>query len=319
MTQPGQPAKRARAQRDGPFLTLIFEKDGALSSAMHRTGIVLLFAAAVTWSVNGVLIKTLQAGGVGGCTIASGRSLFAALVLLPMVARRWQPIPEKGWLTLTVLAFTGMTITFVLATTMTSAANAIILQYTAPAWVFVFSPIILGESARSRQWLALGGAMVGVAIIFFWQFTTDAAGLLVALTSGLVFGLQSVLFRRVRAVGPVALAFVTCAGSGLVLLPVAVLVDGRLPTGGMLGLLALMGAVQFGLPYVLYSAGIARVSAQEAILIVMLEPVLNPVWTWLGHGEVPSTGTFIGGVVILVSVTYLALSHERPPSRQASG
>ena len=75
-----------------------------------------------------------------------------------------------------------------------------------------------------------------------------------------------------------------------------------------------MGAVQFGLPYVLYSAGIARVTAQEAILIVMLEPVLNPLWTWLGHGEVPSPGTFIGGAVILASVTYLALSRQRQPT-----
>ena len=302
------------SRQTDPSPTLSFEKGGAPLRAVRRAGVLLLLAAAITWSLNGVLIKTLQAGGVGGCTIASGRSVFAALLLLPVVGRHWKPIPEKGWLLATVLAFTGMTITFVLATTMTSAANAIILQYTAPAWVFVFSPIILAESARRRQWLGLGGAMVGVAVIFFWQFTTDAAGLLVALTSGLVFGLQSVLFRRVRAVKPVVLAFVTCAGSGLVLLPVAVLVDRSVPTGGMLALLALMGAVQFGLPYVLYSAGIARVSAQEAILIVMLEPVLNPLWTWLGHGEVPSTGTFLGGAVILVSVTYLALSRERPPS-----
>ncbi len=282
-----------------------------VDSAVHRTGVLLLVLAAAAWSLNGVLIKTLQAGGVGGCTIASGRSLFAALLLLPVIVRRWEPVREKGWLAATVLAFTGMTISFVLATTMTTAANAIILQYTAPAWVFVFSPLILGESAHSRQWFALGGAMIGVAVIFFWQFTTDWAGLLVALTSGLIFGVQSVLFRRVRAVRPATLAFVASAGSGVVLLPIALLVDGPPPGGRMLALLAFMGAVQFGLPYVLYSAGIARVSAQEAILIVMLEPVLNPIWTWLGHGEVPSAGTIAGGAVIMASVTYLALARGK--------
>ena len=279
----------------------------------HRRGVLLLLIAAGMWSLNGLIIKTLQADGVGGCTIAAYRSLFAAAVLAPIALRRWKPMPEKGWLIATVLAFTGMTITFVLATTLTTAANAIILQYTAPAWVFVFSPLILGESARMRQWFALGGAMIGVAIIFFWQFTTDALGLSVALTSGLVFGVQTVLFRRVRALGSVALAFVTCAGSGLVLLVPAWLADGPPPSGRPLVILILMGAVQFGVPYVLYSAGIARVTAQAAILIVMLEPVLNPVWVWLGPGEVPSSGTIIGGVVILASVTYLALSGRAVP------
>ncbi|MHC4067868.1 MAG: EamA family transporter, partial [Planctomycetota bacterium] len=87
--------------------------------------------------------------------------------------------------------------------------------------------------------------------------------------------------------------------------------------GRELGLLVLMGVVQFGLPYVLYSAGIARVTAQEAILIVTLEPVLNPLWVWLGPGETPSVGTIVGGAIILASVTYLALtgriSGRQPP------
>ena len=113
-------------------------------AAAHRSGILLLLAAAGLWSLNGLLIKTLQAGGAGGCTIAAYRSLFAAAVLGPIAVRRWTPIPEKGWLLATVLAFTGMSATFVIATTMTTAANAIILQYTAPAWVFVFSPLIVG-------------------------------------------------------------------------------------------------------------------------------------------------------------------------------
>jgi drug/metabolite transporter (DMT)-like permease len=159
--------------------------------------------------------------------------------------------------------------------------------------------------------------MVGVAVIFLWQFTTDAAGLAVALTSGLVFGVQSVLFRRVRAVAPVMLAFACCAGSGLVLLPIAAVTEDVIPTRPQFTLLALMGVVQFGIPYILYSAGIARVRAQEAILIVMLEPVLNPLWVWLGRGEVPSPGTIIGGAIILMSVTVLALDRGSPDARRA--
>jgi len=204
---------------------------GPSPRAAHRTGVLLLLAAAVLWSLNGLLIKTLQADGVGGCTIAAGRSVFAALVLAPWALRGWKPIAEKRWVVAAVLAFTGMTITFVLATTLTTAANAIILQYTAPAWVFLFAPIILGESTQTRQWLALAGAMIGVAIIFLWQFTSDAPGLGIALTSGLVFGTQPVLFRRVRSLRPVVLAFLACAGSGLVLFIPAWLADGPPPSG----------------------------------------------------------------------------------------
>ena len=268
----------------------------------------MLLGAALLWSLNGLMIKTLQAGGVGGCAIASYRSLWAALVLAPWALRRWQPITEKGWLLAVVLAFTGMCLSFVVATTMTSAANAIILQYTAPVWVFVLSPIVLGESAQRGQWPALAGAMLGVAVIFFWQFSTDAPGLVVGLTSGLVFGAQSVFFRRGRALPPSMLAFVCCAGSGVVLLPLALLTDRALPPASLLALLAVMGVVQFGLPYILYSAGIARVRAQQAILIIMLEPLLNPLWVWLGRGELPSAGTILGGVIILASVIFLALS-----------
>ncbi len=104
------------------------------------------------------------------------------------------------------------------------------------------------------------------------------------------------------------LAFLCCAGSGVVLVLPAMLADATVPAGSNLLLLVLMGVVQFALPYVLYSAGIARVRAQVAILILMLEPVLNPLWVWLGRGEVPSPGTVIGGAVILISVTYLALT-----------
>ena len=278
------------------------------TQAAHRRGVLLLLAAAVLWSLNGVLIKRLQTGGVEACSIAAYRSLLAAVALAPLAIRRWHRIPEKRWMVGTMLVFTAMCASFVMATTMTSAANAILLQYTAPAWVFALSPLIVGETARRAQWVALAGAMAGVAIIFGGQFTTDAPGLLVGLAAGVIFGVQTVLFRRVRAVQPVVLAFGCCAVSGLLLLPVAALVDSGPPPSRELALLAVMGVVQFALPYVLYAAAAARVPAQEAVLILMLEPVLNPVWVWLGHGEAPAPGTIVGGVVILTSVMYLALA-----------
>lgn len=284
---------------------------GSSSASNVRTGVMLLLAAAVLWSINGVLIKVLHGSGQGGWTIAAYRSFFAAIALTPLALRRWKPIADRKWVAATILFFSAMCVTFVVATTKTSAANAIVLQYTAPAWVFLVSPALLAERASRRQWVSLCASMGGVAVIFFSQFRTDAAGLSIGLASGLVFGMQSVLFRKVRAVDPVVLAWLTCAGSGLLLLPLATAIDGFTLTPGAAAWLIGMGVVQFGLPYVLYSAGIARTTAQQAILIVLLEPVLNPMWVWLVIREQPHAGTLLGGALIVASVAYLA----RTPSR----
>ncbi|MCA9249877.1 MAG: DMT family transporter [Phycisphaerales bacterium] len=275
-----------------------------------RNGTILLLIAATLWSLNGGLIKLLEAAGLGAGSIASFRSLVAAIFLLPFAWPRFKRLEEPIWIFATVLMFTGMCGTFVLATTATSAANAIILQYTAPAWVFVLSPWIVKERANPKQSIALAVSMAAVGLIFLAQYETDLFGMLIGLLSGMVFGTQVVLFRRVRAIDPIVLAFLCCAGSGVLLLPVALLLEPIQLTVSIGGWLILTGVVQFGFPYVIYAAGVRHVSAQLAILIIMLEPVLNPVWTYLFHREVPHWSTMVGGAVILCSVAYLSLSRE---------
>jgi drug/metabolite transporter (DMT)-like permease len=276
-----------------------------------RHGTVLLLVAATLWSLNGGLIKLLEATGLGAASIASLRSLVAAIFLLPFAWPRFKRLPEPGWTFATVLMFTGMCGTFVLATTATSAANAIILQYTAPAWVFALSPWIVKERASAKQFAALAVSMVAVGLIFFAQYETDLFGMSIGVLSGIVFGTQVVLFRRVRAIDPIVLAFLCCAGSGVLLLPLALLLEPIRLTYAITGWLLLTGVVQFGFPYVIYAAGVRYVSAQLAILIIMLEPVLNPVWTYMIHREVPHWSTMVGGAVILCSVGYLSLSREK--------
>lgn len=244
---------------------------------------------------------------MGGTNIACFRSLLAAAVLLPFALRKWRPLTDPLWVIATVIAFTGMTTTFVLATTRTTAANAIILQYTAPAWVFLLSPWIVRERAKSRHWVAFSVSLAAVGFIFVMQYRSELVGLLIGLLSGLVFGVQIVLFRRVRATDPVVLAFLCCAGSGLVLLPVALRFEGLQLSSSNLWLISLTGIAQFGFPYVLYSAGVREATAQDAVLIIMLEPVLNPLWVFLVCAETPHWSTTIGGVAILASVCYLSL------------
>lgn len=282
----------------------------AIDSGHSQKGTTLLLVAAALWSLNGGLIKLLGAQGLGPTSIAAYRSLVAAVFLLPFAYPRFKRLPEPVWTGATVLMFTGMCATFVLATSTTSAANAIILQYTAPAWVFVLSPFIVKERADPKQYIALTISMVAVALIFFAQYETDLFGLSIGMLSGIVFGTQVVLFRRVRVIDPIVLAFLCCAGSGVLLAPFALAFEPVKISTVTVGWLLLTGVVQFGFPYVVYAAGVRYVSAQRAILIIMLEPVLNPIWTYLFHGEVPHWSTMVGGAVILCSVGYLSLSRE---------
>lgn len=282
-------------------------------------GVVLLLIAAVLWSLNGLFIKSLHDTGVSAWSIAGFRSLFACAFLMPLALRRWKPIREWGWVLATVLTFTGMCATFVIATTLTTAANAIILQYTAPAWVFVFAPLIIGERATRHQYLGLTVSLVGVAVIFLWQYAPGHTGLIIGLASGVTFGIQSVLFRRMRAVDPLVLVWLVCGGSAVLLVPVALYAGDTHLTGPAVGLLIVMGVVQFGLPYVLYSAALGRVTAQQGVLIILLESILNPLWVWLARGEVPHVSTFIGGACIVGSVAYLGLVQLSRTDRGRTG
>ncbi len=263
------------------------------------------------WSLNGVFIKSLFSAGVGGWGIAGYRSLFACLVLTPWVLRRRGPVRERAGVAAVVITFTAMCATFVIATTRTTAANAILLQYTAPAWVFMLSPWITRERASAAQVWSLGFALAGVAVIFGCQFESGQGGLILGLMAGVVFGVQTVLFRRVRRVNPLVLVWFACGGSGVLLTGVSLLTETNEWTAATVGWLALMGAVQFALPYVFYSAGLGRVTAQQGVLLVLLEPILNPLWVWLIAAEVPHPSTLAGGGLIMTSVLYVTLMRLR--------
>jgi len=289
----------------------------------YAWGVVFLLLASLLWSLNGVLIKLIYEGGQGTdpVAIAFYRSLFAGLFLLPLARRKWQTLsgskdgsPHRGirpaavWC---VVFFTLMTACFVIANTKTEAANAIILQYTSTFWIFALSPWLLRERARAGDLWILGLALMGIAIIFAGNASTDLVGLTIALASGLFFGLLTMMIRRLRDSDPAAVTVFNNLGSAVLLLPLAWGMGGLLLSSRALFLLILMGIVQFGTPYYLYTLGLARVPAYQASLITMLEPILVPVWTYMAIGErVPPT-TLIGGGVILTALVLFVLAAQR--------
>jgi len=287
-------------------------------------GVFGLIVCAALWSLSGPLIKLLNEGGGGvpGVAIACYRSLIGGLLFLPFALRRRDTLRyvPLGWPVGSVLAFTLMTVCFVIATTRTAAANAVILQYTSPLWVFLLSPLLLNERPRRAEGAVLLIAMIGVGIIFFGNRASDATALLVALTSGLGYGGLTVVLRGLRPVSPIVVACLNCLGSGLLLAAAVGLWGSFRVTGEQFLLLALLSLLQFALPYVLFSWALQRVEAHRAALITLLETILNPLFTFLIVHEAVPTATLIGGPFILAGVVgWLLLTWWREQAEQVIG
>jgi drug/metabolite transporter (DMT)-like permease len=299
------------------------------SQRTYLAGVFLLLLAAILWSLNGAFIKVINQGGQGpdGLAIAFYRSIFGGLFLLPfsLVRNRtgWGSSTEPAqagfaartntrWpLIACVLSFTLMTTCFVIANTLTQAANAIILQYTSTLWVFLFSPLLLGESANRRDLWILLVAIAGIGVIFAGNAGTSLPGLLIALAAGLFYGLLTLFLRKLRHIDAVKLTVINNLGAAALLLPVTILLgDIMLPTR-TLALLLMMGVIQFSLPYLFFSLGLKRVPAHQAALYTMLEPLLVPLWTYLAVGEVPIRATFFGGTLILAALSWLTFASWR--------
>ncbi len=289
----------------------------------YAWGVAFLLLASLLWSLNGALIKVIYEGGRGphGVAIAFYRSLFAGLFLLPLARGKWRTLirsregtskrmvrPAALWC---VVFFTLMTASFVIANTKTEAANAIILQYTSTFWIFGLSPWLLRERARTGDLWILGLAMVGIAIIFAGNASTDMTGLAIALASGLFFGLLTMMIRRLRDSDSAAVTVLNNLGSAALLLPIAWGMGVLMVPSRALFLLILMGIIQFGTPYYLYTLGLARVPAYQAALITMVEPILVPVWTFLAVGERVEWPTLIGGAVILAALVLFIRAVQR--------
>lgn len=297
-------------------------------------GYAALLLTATLWALNGPLIKLLSGAGaseassaapVSPVAIACYRSLIGGVLFLPLAWRNRRTYRETtpAWLFGSLAAFTIMTYCFVSATAKAAASTAIILQYTSPLWVFLLAPLLLRERIRLLDGSVLLLAMAGVAIIFFGSWSASEAGdetrnlgLLLGLASGFGYGSLTVALRGLRNVSPWCVVTWNFLGSGLVLLPAALWEGQFALTAGQWVQIFVLGVVQFALPYAIFSWALQRVEARHAALIVLLEPILNAVFTWLAIGEPAPGPTLIGGPLILLSVIgWMVLAWRRSVTR----
>lgn len=272
-------------------------------------GIWLVAAAALLWSSGGLGIKVVEDSAL---KVSFYRSAIAAVTLLFLFR------PRRFSFTLpfltAVVSYAGCVTAFVMATKMTTAANAIFLQYSGVVWVLIGSPFLLGEPLRRRDVGAIAVAIAGMALFFVGRFDGGStAGNVVALFAGLFFATLTLALRHQRGSSAESAVVWGNVLAALMLLPFVF--DDLALTPKSFGVLSFLGIFQMALAYALFVRGLEHVTATAAFLTGMLEPIANPIWVFLVLGERPSPFAIAGGAIVLGAIAWRTLA-VGPPHRR---
>ena len=270
----------------------------------RRKGLLYIVVAALLWSTGGIGIKGVADPAL---KVAFYRSVFAALTLFVIFRKdlrvRWSPAFLAA-----IISYGACLTTFVVATKWTTSANAIFLQYAGVVWVLLFSPMILGEPMRRRDVIAIVVAISGMALFFVGKLEgRGMAGNAMALLSSVFFAGMILALRREHGSSRAAVTWgnVVLAAA---LIP-AVAGDFAL-TPKSFATFTFLGVFQIGLAYAAFVKGLKYVTATEASLTGMLEPVANPIWVLLFIGERPSGFAIAGAVIVLAAIAWHTMQGE---------
>ena len=278
-----------------------------------------VFAAAVLFSTGGAGIK---AAAFTGLQVSALRSGIAALLLLALLRRGVVLSPA---MLATGVVYAATVTLFVLATKLTTAANAIFLQATAPIYLLLLSPLILRERFRGRDVGFLLGVAAGLVLCVIGQPvpTTTAPdpvmGNLLAVVCSITWALTLLGLRYVQrneAQTSVGLSAVMLGNlfASVAAWPFAWPLPAA--SAGEWATIAYLGICQIGVAYVFLTAAMRVLPALEVSLLLLIEPVLNPIWTWLIRGERPGVYTIIGGAIIIAATAIKSVYDARVPASE---
>jgi drug/metabolite transporter, DME family len=290
-----------------------------VSGPDHSRGVgvgrLQVFAAAILFSTGGAGIK---AAAFTGLQVSALRSGIAALILLLLL--RGKVVLSPAMIATGVVYAATVTL-FVLSTKLTTAANAIFLQATAPLYLLLLGPLILSERFRGRDVLFLVGVAIGLVLCVIGQpapSTTapdPATGNTLALICSVTWAFTLLGLRYVQRNAPHSVGLSAVALGNLFASLAAFPFAWPLPSATAVewATIVYLGVCQIGLAYVFLTAAIRVLPALEVSLLLLIEPVLNPTWTWLIRGENPGAYTIVGGAII-IAATAIKSVYERDPN-----
>jgi drug/metabolite transporter (DMT)-like permease len=270
----------------------------------RRKAILFIMLAAILWSTAGVFVKALDWSPL---SILAGRGLFTSIVFLLYMRRL--PTKITRW---TLLAAGGSLATqflFVTSTKLTTAANSIFLQYTAPIYVVLLGYWLLHEKPSRTDYIAMGIIFLGMFLFFGDQLSPDGLyGNILAVLSGVTSAIMMVSFRAQKDATPEDSILIASLVMAVIGIP-SILKESHTVTNWLT--VAYLGIFQIGLAFILFTKGIRHIPALEANLIGTLEPVLNPVWVFLFLGERMGRFALVGGLVVLTGVIVSAVGSSQ--------
>ncbi|MGQ9644276.1 MAG: DMT family transporter, partial [Ignavibacterium sp.] len=267
------------------------------NSSEHTKGILAVFLTALLWSSGGLFIKLVT---LSPMQISFFRCLIAAVVFAVLFRKKILKLNPLGLLN--SFSYAAVLILFVVATKTTTAANAIFLQSTAPIYVLIFEPILTKTKWEKINIITIAVCFLGMILFFMGDLTPgDIKGNLAALLAGVAFAAFFLgMKKNDKQYGEASIFY----GNIIVaLICTPFVTEIRELSFNNLWMLVFLGVFQIAFAYALFSYGIKKILAVEASIISMLEPVLNPVWVFIGYGEVPSVYAIIGGLIIISAIT----------------
>ena len=279
------------------------------SNTERLKSIIFLIIASVLWSTGGILIKLVDWNPIA---IAGTRSFIAFLTVLTYL--------KKPKFTMSkaqiggAIAYAATVILFVAANKLTTSANAILLQFTAPVFVALLGIWILKEKIHWYDWVTILAVFGGMILFFVDNVGAGSMlGNVVAVISGFFLACVTIALRLQKDGSPVETTLLGNVVTFVVAIP---FIFRSMPDLRSIYGLILLGVFQLGISYILYALSMKHLTALEAILITVIEPLLNPVWVFLFAGEKPSLFAVIGGIIVLSSVTarslYVAKKYSNP-------
>ncbi len=278
----------------------------------HKKGLIFISFTAFLWSTSGFFIKYLT---ISAFKISFYRSLIAAITILIITAFRKQKVKLTfdAVSNISAVFYAGILILFVVATKMTTAANAIFLQFTAPIYLVLLEPVILKTKFEPKNVITILICICGMVLFFFGRLELgNIYGNLIAIGSGICFAMFSLLLKykkEKQKSDNTMLSIIT--GNALVAVIAFFFIYGDTSLNMTEFLILLyMGAIQIGTSYIIFNEGIKYVSATESMIIATLEAIFNPIWVFIGIGERPSIFSIIGGAIIFGAIIWRNFSRK---------
>lgn len=270
----------------------------------RKKALIYLIIASVLWSIGGIFIKIIDWNPIA---IAGARSGIASVVMLFHLRK---PVKHFGKTKLLgACSYASLLILFVTANKLTTSANAILLQFTAPIWVVLFSRWFLKEKTKKCDWIIIIIVILGMTLFFIGDLRSgNITGNFIAILSGVAMAAMVIFLKLQHESSPVEMTLLGNIITFIIGVPFFFLSFPSLKS--ILGLL-ILGIFQIGISYILYATAVKDVSTLEAILIPILEPLLNPVWVFLFTGESPGKYAFLGGIIVITAIVTREISQQR--------